>query len=256
MNFFFGFNNKDFFSKLSIPKFQNSGKKLSNIFLFSLEIVNEQWKILKVNTKEDNNFFYLEQDQINSHKIYFIARDNDLKKFGSSNFSELSNLNNLTDTSPEYRANFKIFNKANGFSSYQSDYPYKMTKINGSILSSLFMLTDNTADKNYILIRNIYYKPVIKKFPLYIVNIKKKKIIHKEEIKTNHTNIVDLKKEYINDENYLFTSNYIGIPLFLSEKNNHLSLEHTLPPSSYILSKDRFKKSNELKKNINEIIAQ
>ena len=255
MNFFFGFSNKDFFSKLVIPKFQNSGKKLSNIFLFSLEIANSHWKILQVNTKEDDDFFYLEEDQINCHKIYFIARKNDLKKFESDNFTELLNFNNLTDTSPESRANFKIFNKADGFSSYQSDYPYKMTKINGSILSSIFMLTDNLADKNYILLRNIYYKPIIKKFALYIVNIKEKKIIHKEEIKTNHTNIIDLKKEYINSQNYLFTSEYIGIPIFLSVKNNHLSLEHTLPASSYILSGDKFKKSSELKKEINEIIA-
>ena len=79
--------------------------------------------------------------------------------------------------------------------------------------------------------------------------------MNKEEIKTNHTNIIDLKKEYINSQNYLFTSEYIGIPIFLSVKKNHLSLEHTLPASSYILSGDKFKKSSELKKEINEIIA-
>ena len=256
MNFFFGFNNKDFFSKLVISKFENLEKKYSNILLFSAEVINSEWKISEVNVKEDDDFFKIEENQIDSHKIYFIARKADIKKFESSDFSELMNFNNLTDTSPEYRANFKIFNKANGFSSYQSDYPYKMTKINGSILSSTFMLTDSTADRNYVLIRNIYYKPIIKLFPLYIVNIKTRKIIHKEEIKTNYTNIVDLKKEYINKENYLFTRNYVGIPIFLSVKNNHLSLEHTLPASSYILSKDRFKKSNEIKKRINEIISQ
>ena len=40
MNFFFGVNQGDIQSKISIPKFQNSGKFNKDILLYSANIVN------------------------------------------------------------------------------------------------------------------------------------------------------------------------------------------------------------------------
>ena len=169
------------------------------------------------------------------------------------NFTELMNLNNFTNTNPEYRANFKIKNQKGGYSSYQSDYPYEMTKINGNIISSLFSLTNKDADKNYIILRNIFYKPLIENFTAFIINLKTKKILDSVTLRTNYTNIIELEKNFINEDCYLFTKNYIGIPIFLSSKNNHLSLEHTLPLTSYVLSSNKYKLVSDIKRELNEI---
>ena len=43
-------------------------------------------------------------------------------------------------------------------------------------------------------------------------------------------------------EIFLVTDKYLGIPMYISVKNNHLSFEHTHPPHEYILSKNKFSK--------------
>jgi hypothetical protein len=52
----------------------------------------------------------------------------------------------------------------------------------------------------------------------------------------------------------IFSKKYIGIPIYVSSKKNHLSIEHTHPPHDYILGKDKFATVGRLKKEINEII--
>ena len=47
---------------------------------------------------------------------------------------------------------------------------------------------------------------------------------------------------------------YLGIPTFLTIKNNHLSFEHTHPPHEYILNKEKFKIVADLKNKFNDII--
>ena len=129
-----------------------------------------------------------------------------------------------------------------------------MIKINGNIISSLFSLTNKHADKNYILFRNIFYKPLVENFKVFIINLKIKKILYSATFKTNYTNIFELEKNFINEDCYLFSKNYIGIPIFLSSKNDHLSLEHTLPFTSYILSSNKYKLVSDIKKELDEII--
>ena len=53
---------------------------------------------------------------------------------------------------------------------------------------------------------------------------------------------------------YLFTDQYLCVPLYISIKNNNISFEHTHPPHEYILSEDRYIKITDLKKKFNEII--
>ena len=43
--------------------------------------------------------------------------------------------------------------------------------------------------------------------------------------------------------------------MYVSVKNNFLSFEHTHPPHEYILSKNKFLKVSDLKKEIYEIIS-
>ena len=254
MNFFFGYKDQNYFSKITISKFQNSGKTNKQLNIFSAKIKNNFWIIDKLLAKEDDYFYYLDINEVDSHSIFFLATINEVNKLQDGNCSELVNLNHFTDTTPEYRSNFKIFNLNGGYSSYQSDYPYKMINKKGNILSSVFVLTNQNADKNYVLIRNIYYKPVIEDFKIYIVNIKTKKIIFDKDIKTNFTNLVELKKEHLGKDCYLFSKKYLGIPIFLIVEKDHMSLEHTLPPHSYIISSNKFERVSEIKEKINEII--
>ena len=180
-----------------------------------------------------------------------MATEEEIKKFINT---KLINLNNFTDTTPEYRANFRVYLKEGGFSSYQSEYPYEMIPKNGSMLSSIFSLTNKYANKNYLLIRNIFVDPIEENFPVYFVDIKSKKIIEQTVVKTNYTNQIEINKLLINPKIFVVTKKYLGIPIYISEKNKHLSFEHTHPPHEYILGQNKYEKVKKLKDKINEII--
>ena len=251
MNYFFGVNNSEFSSELQIPLFQNRNRKPSNLLLYEATIYNNEWKIKQIDNRQINKDFYLlNSKDITNSNIFFLASPKDLevKK------NKLENFNKFTETSPAYRANLKIVLKNGGFSSYQSEYPFSMIEKKGSILSSVCSLANRNADKNYIFIKNIFVDPIIESFDIYLVDIIKKKIEEQFEINTNYTNCFELKKSLIKPEIFLVSKNYIGIPMYVSVKNNHVSFEHTHPPHEYILSNNKFKKISDLKKEINEIV--
>ena len=164
------------------------------------------------------------------------------------------NLNNYTDTIPDYRCNLQVSNENGGFSSYQSDYPFRMITKKGSIISSLYSLTNASADINYLYLKNIFEKPVNEKFKIYFIDIINKKILFEDFFISNKTNEMKIDKKFIKPEIHLITSNYIGIPMFISMQGNHISFEHTHPPHEYILGPERFETINKLKDEINEII--
>ena len=166
----------------------------------------------------------------------------------------MKNFNKFTDTTPAFRANFKIVFKNGGFSSYQSEYPYSMTEKRGTILSSVSSIANKDADINYIFVKNIFTEPLCENFNAYLVDIVKRKIEEKIILKTNYTNSFVLNKKLIKPEIFLVTENYLGIPMYVSVHNKHVSFEHTHPPHEYILSNNKFKKISDLKKEINEII--
>ena len=152
------------------------------------------------------------------------------------------------------RANFKIFLEKGGFSSYQADYPFGMTTKKGSIVSSVNSLINDNADKNYILFRNIYHKPIKDKFKSYLVDYKNKRILTEYELKTNNSNFIEIEKKYIKDGIFFATKDYLGIPMYISIKNNFLSFEHTHPYDSFAFGNNKYAIASNLKKEINEII--
>ncbi len=129
-----------------------------------------------------------------------------------------------------------------------------MTRKKGSILSSINVLSNNNA-KNFLIFKNIYEKPVNEIFKGYFVNLKNKKIIKEFNLKTNYTNYVEINNNILNDEVYFLTNEYLGIPVYLSCRDKHLSFEHTHPPHEYILSDDKYKRVSEFKKEFHEIIS-
>ena len=191
---------------------------------------------------------------INNDLIFFLAENKEVEKNNLILKKKLVDLNSFTNTSPSYRANLRIYNQFGGFSSYQSEYPYSMTTKNGSILSPVSILTNINSDYNKVFIKNIFHLPIIEKFKIYFIDIKNKKILKEEEIISNYTNEINIEKNFINENVYIFSKKYIGIPIYVSSKNNHLSIEHTHPPHDYILGKDKFTTINKLKFEINEII--
>ena len=254
MNFFFGINNQDFKSELQVPCFQNRNPKSINneIKLFKCSINKGKWLISEVgNDYKKNEFFILEKNIINNDDIYFLARNKNVQDY---NCVELKLFDSFTDTNPAFRSNFKIQYKNLGFSSYQSEYPSNMISKKGSIVSSVFSICNKNANKNYLIFRNIFHLPLTETFDAYFINIKEKKVVENVKFKLNHTNIFEIKNSLIKPEIFFFTSNYLGIPIYLSENNGHLSMEHTHPPHSNFLSKNKFEKVKNLKSKINEII--
>jgi hypothetical protein len=252
MNFFFGVKNNILCSEITIPRFQNQNNTQTHYNLYGAFVENNKWNIDLLNKCEINKEFFLVKNEIiDNNKIFFLATQNEIKKFDCN---KLINLNNFTDTTPEYRANLRIYSNEGGFSSYQSEYPYDMISKNGSLLSSVSSIANKNANKNFLLIRNIFKDPIVEKFNLYFVDIKLKKIIEQSEIKTNHTNQIEINKLLIHPAIFVITKKYLGIPIYVSEKNGHLSIEHTHPPHEYILGHNKYEKVKELKSKINEII--
>ena len=253
MNFFYGVNNNLLKSEIQIPIFQNRNLRKSNYKLFKTYPENKKWILKEITSKKINDYFYiLHNDDISNNEIFFLAEENIVSIFDEN---KLKKFNNFTDTSPAYRANFKIYLDQGGFSSYQSDYPYSMVTKKGSILSSISSIANAEADKNFVLIKNIFEDPIEENFSAYLVNYKNKCIEDQFEIKTNYTNCIEINNKLIKPEIFLVTDKYVGVPMYVSTKNNFLSFEHTHPPHEYILSDNKFVKISNLKKEINEIIS-
>jgi hypothetical protein len=252
MNYFFGIKNGVFKSEITVPRFQNKGKTDLKYNLYQIKINSSKWVLEKLNNCELNRDFYLiKDDQLDNDKIFFLATENETKKFDNNTIIDF---NNFTDTWPAYRANLKIYISNGGFSSYQSEYPFEMILKKGSLLTPTSVIFNKHVDKNYLIVRNIYKNPTQEKFFAYFVDIKNKKIIEKFEMLSNYSNFLTINKLLIKPEIYMMTDKFLGIPMFLSEDNNHLSFEHTHPPHTYFMSNNKFKKVSELKKEIYEII--
>ena len=253
MNYFFGINNKLFKSEIQIPLFRNSSFTKANLKLFKTYPKNNKWILEKVENKKINDYFYvLKNNDILNNEIFFLADETVFDEFDEN---KLKDLNNFTNTGPPFRSNFKIYLENGGFSSYQAEYPYYMITKRGGILSAISSIANPNADKNFVLIKNIFEEPIEDKFDIYFVNYKTKSIEEKFEIKTNYTNCIEIDKKYIKPEIFLVTEKYLVIPAYISIKDTFLSFEHTHPPHSYIWSKNNFEKVSNLKKEMREIIS-
>ena len=62
----------------------------------------------------------------------------------------------------------------------------------GTILSSICSLANFDADKNYVMIRNIFEEPIEENFSAYFINYKKKIIEVKFGIKNKYINLIEI----------------------------------------------------------------
>ena len=136
-------------------------------------------RLLRLNVSLMKIFFTLIFQILMKNK-FFLAKDVEIDNYLNKNLNNLISLNNFTNTSPiEFRSNLFVYINNKGFSSYQSEYPFNMSKKKGSIFSPLGTLLDSSAEKNILFFKNIYFEPTIEKSKLNKLDIKKKKIIEK-----------------------------------------------------------------------------
>ena len=60
--------------------------------------------------------------------------------------------------------------------------------------------------------------PTNEEFKFYIVDVENQKVLFEENLKSNYSNLIKIDKKFINKNFYIFTSDYLGIPIYLSEK--------------------------------------
>lgn len=255
MNFFFFARGPGIESKLQIPKFQNSGATDSNYSLFAARVQNSVWHIAQIDASEDRDFYYLEATDENSNDIFFLAT---IEQVGGRNITieKLCNYNDFTETSPDYRANLSIYNEKGGFSSYQSEYPFRMTLKKGSMISPVSNLSNPNASRNFVFIRNIYLEPEITKYHAHLVSKNGGKVLRSYDIYSNQTNCIEIPNELINGDHYLIANGYLAIPIYAAQdKIGNLSFEHTHPPHENIMGKDRFERVGNLRNELLKIIC-
>ena len=254
MNYFFLLVKEDLKSNLSIPKFKNSGEFSKNLQLFGARIEEQKWKFYKPECIETENFWNVESDNKNFNDIYFLASTEQFDL--QTNSDNLLDLNNFTNTFPDYRANLSVKNKAGAISSYQSEYPYQMTQRKGSIYSSISTLGNFNALENGVFIRNIFDEPFQDEFDGYIYDYKAGNILKKVTLISNSCNFISFEDIEDNGSLILFCRGFLGVPIYFSEsKAGNLSLEHTHPPHENIQGPDRFKIVSMIKKDLDERVS-
>tara|TARA_B100001093_G_scaffold517581_1_gene599506 strand:- start:209 stop:973 length:765 start_codon:yes stop_codon:yes gene_type:complete len=254
MNYFFLLVKEDLKSNLSIPKFKNSGEFSKNLKLFGARIEEQKWKFYKPECIESENFWKVESDDKNFNDIYFLASAEQFDL--QTNSDNLLDLNNFTNTFPDYRANLSVKNKAGAISSYQSEYPHQMTQRTGSIYSSISTLGNFQAVENGVFVRNIYDKPFQDEFDGYIYDYKSGTVLKKVTLITNSCNFISFEDVEDNGSLILFCKGFLGVPIYFSKsKAGNLSLEHTHPPHENIQGPDRFKIVSMIKKDLDERVS-
>ena len=259
MNFFFKLSSKDYLSELTIPNFTNSGKKLNQFNLYSLNIIEDKninyWNFNKLDN-QDEFFFKINRLDKTNDTFFFIGSESICRSLFNKKNTELKMIKNFMNSQPPFRANTKIIKKDYGFSSYQSDYPFPMVMKKGSIVSPIQTLLNTYGKINKIFFVNMYYKPIREKFRYYLISYNLKKIIFTDFIYTNSVNEINIQSKYLNKDTFFVTKDYLGIPVYFSDQDGHLSLEHTHPPHEYIFGKNKYNKINEFKKEFDEIITK
>ena len=251
MNYFFSITNNFLSCRLTIPKFQNRGAFNRMQKVFSLKVLDNKWLTKQENCFQDENFYYIDHESKQDNSIYFLSNENlDNKYFETLNFK-----NDFLSTLPAYRCNLRVENLFGNFSSYQSEYPARMINKKGSILSQVSsLLNDHKDSKNILIFQNIYFEPKKIPFKVYILDILKKKILLTKDFYTNTLNFWDIDSQYVKENNFFYSTDYLGIPIYYNENNKTISLEHTHPLQSYILSDNKYKIIKTLKENVQKIV--
>lgn len=248
MVYFFHTYNNSLRSTLTIPKFTNQSKRIDGFKLFAAYIDSGKWITELAKAKELENFWIVDEITHNKNEIYFIASAEEAKRITESN--QLLDLNTLTDTYPNFRANLKVQNEKGAFSSYQSDYPYYMTQKLGSLYSDCGMLTTSDCVSVGVFLKSVFKEPISDEREVRLYDQKSHKVLQVFKVRINDANYIDLTP--LKDELsscILYADEINIIPIFVIDyADGSLSFEHTHAPHEFINGNDRYELVKKMKK--------
>ena len=143
---------------------------------------------------------------------------------------------------PAWRSNIKISSKYTSCS-YQGEIPGSLINKNLSLVSCSPMIQSQIDFNTFFYLINLNNDPKKIKFKVNIMNTKKE-ILYSQDFYTNTVNILDINRipYQLSDNMYVFTSqNRGGVPIYFTKNkdNTSLSIEHTHPPTSYVVHGNR-----------------
>ena len=258
MNIYFFLNHPNLDSSLDIfnfpPNLKFCSDDLKDIYPYAFFSNGKEWEYISLDKIKKNDSYILQKSNLPSKfqdKSVFLSFSLEPNDFKNS----LRNLNYM-NSSPQWRANTKIFNKFTS-ASYQGEYPGSILSKKISLVSCSPMIQSNFDTYFYLI--NLTDNPEIKKFTVNILNTNLENI-HSLECSTNSINFFDLNslKYKFTDNFYVFKSkSFGGVPLYFTKSdNNKMCIEHTHPPAEYIFMGDRnyfqkLKKKHWLSEEIN-----
>ena len=172
------------------------------------------WYYYKI-PENNKDYYYLKCDEQNkNHVFFYVDKDNIPRSLSSKSLLKPSE---FTTTDPAFRANLEVYNKLGGFSSYQAEFPYRMSQVQGSMVSSGGNLVNIGNHNNVLFIRNIFKYPSDISFDLYIWDEDRIKPLDKKLIRTNRTNILNIS-DYLSVTKFgnlgFYADGYLCIPIF------------------------------------------
>ena len=241
MNFYFFLDSEVFNSETTMCSFPPSGhinfNNFSPLYLYFAYPENNYWTTKLFSEVHSYTSFRLKPSDLGitkkkaSQTLLFFSP----KKINSK-LKELPNFSNFNDTQPMWRANIAIKGKDTS-SSFQGEFPYELSSIpNGSIVGMVPFIQKNL--KNYLYFVSFSTIPINKIGKVHIIDVFLEKIIFTSKIISNSVNFIKLDNlENHNNQLMIVSDGLMGAPVFISanKDKSRLSLEHTHPPTEYII---------------------
>ncbi len=162
---------------------------------------------------------------------------------------ELPKLQQPEVFNPMWRSTLGLFSKFTE-SSYQGEinpFPEK-----ASLLTFGPFMQFGDSIENYVLLLNIESKPINRVSEVEIYNAKNKRLLKTQSIESNQINIVRLDNIGLDETDLpvIVCRDMAFIPLYFSttKDGGFLSLEHSHPPSKFVVHGKRFNAQGYLKK--------
>ncbi len=245
MNYFFFLDSvKNYSSSVELfnkPSCSHLNKNVVNDkHIYAVYSNGEKWESFYFGTIKANDSILIKKqdlpDNFKNESVFIFMCEKIIK-----DFNQLPILKNEMITSPEWRSNLKITNNFTS-TSYQGEFPDMMINKNLSVVSCSPMIQNYNNISNYLFLINLRQNPKKISFNVELLN-SNKKIIGEFQATTNTVNFFNLNQYTANTNDNVFivrTRDYGGIPIYFSHScdERKLSLEHTHPPSSYLIFGD------------------
>jgi hypothetical protein len=224
---------------------ENFDKKTRYIFATFLQ--DDQWNNVFIGELKygESRSFQLEDFDFTLNDDTFILLSLSVS-FLKKTSKKLPKLLEKTTSNPAWRATLSLISKFTE-TSYQGEinpFPEKASLLTFNLFGQF---GDNV--ENYILLLNVEKNPVHRPSKIEIYALKSKKILKTQFVESNKINIVSLDGFDNSDLLGVVCRDMAFIPLYFSTEGQgrFLSLEHTHPPSKFVVHGDRFGVQRHLK---------